>query len=297
RILRRASHVGAASGRGGRSGRDARRARSREPRGGADRLRESARHRDARERRSRGQGDRLAVRHLDAVQLDEGLDRSHARRGCDQRGGVLSAVHRARLRAAQPQHADARPIIARKRADAATAEARRSSAVEFLRLRRQQLQPHLRPRGMKVFVDAIGFAAPGMEDWESARRVLRGEAGYEPKALSLYQPNLLPPNERRRAAPAVRLAFRIAEDAMRTSSFKPSVLATSDADTSILHRLCTALAQPQRAVSPTDFHNSVHNAAAGYWSIAAGAKPPSTSLSAYDASFAAGLLEAATFVV
>ncbi|HZP11205.1 MAG TPA: beta-ketoacyl synthase chain length factor [Nevskiaceae bacterium] len=154
---------------------------------------------------------------------------------------------------------------------------------------------------MKVFVDAIGFAAPGMEDWESARRVLRGEAGYEPKALSLYQPNLLPPNERRRAAPAVRLAFRIAEDAMRTSSFKPSelatVFATSDADTSILHRLCTALAQPQRAVSPTDFHNSVHNAAAGYWSIAAGAKPPSTSLSAYDASFAAGLLEAATFVV
>jgi hypothetical protein len=153
---------------------------------------------------------------------------------------------------------------------------------------------------MKVFVDTIGFAAPGMEDWSAARPVLRGDAAYLPQDLSLYQPNLLPPNERRRAAPAVRLAFRVAEDAMRASAFKPAdlatVFATSDADTSILHRLCTALAQPQRALSPTDFHNSVHNAAAGYWSIAAGAKPPSTSLSAYDASFVAGLVEAATLV-
>ncbi len=154
---------------------------------------------------------------------------------------------------------------------------------------------------IEVFVDAIGFAAPGMEDWASARKVLRGESAYVAQELSTYQPNLLPPNERRRAAPAVRLAFRIAEDAMKTSTFKAAelatVFATSDGDTSILHRLCTALAQPQRAVSPTDFHNSVHNAAAGYWSIAAGAKPPSTSLSAFDASFAAGLLEAATLAV
>jgi hypothetical protein len=36
----------------------------------------------------------------------------------------------------------------------------------------------------------------------------------------------------------------------------------------------------------------VHNAAAGYWSIATGAVGASTVLCAYDASFAAGLLEA-----
>jgi hypothetical protein len=40
----------------------------------------------------------------------------------------------------------------------------------------------------------------------------------------------------------------------------------------------------------------VHNAAAGYWCIAAGSHEPSTSLCAYDASFAAGLLESATQV-
>ncbi len=49
-------------------------------------------------------------------------------------------------------------------------------------------------------------------------------------------------------------------------------------------------------MSPTDFHNSVHNAAAGYWSIAAHAKLSSTSLSAGNASFAAALLEAVALV-
>jgi hypothetical protein len=45
-------------------------------------------------------------------------------------------------------------------------------------------------------------------------------------------------------------------------------------------------------VSPTKFHNSVHNAAAGYWTIAAECTRPYTSLSAGEQSFGAGLLEA-----
>ena len=71
------------------------------------------------------------------------------------------------------------------------------------------------------------------------------------------------------------------------------VFASSDGDGDIVHRLCTALATPAAAVSPTDFHNSVHNAATGYWSIGAHSQAPSTAICAYDGSFAAGLLEAA----
>src|SRR6185436_6052055 len=52
----------------------------------------------------------------------------------------------------------------------------------------------------------------------------------------------------------------------------------------------------EREISPTRFHNSVHNAAAGYWSIATRSREPSTSLCCYDASFAAGLLESAAQV-
>ena len=66
---------------------------------------------------------------------------------------------------------------------------------------------------------------------------------------------------------------------------------SSDGDGEIVHRLCTALASPAAEVSPTDFHNSVHNAATGYWSIGAHSSAPSTALCAYDGSFAAGLLE------
>jgi hypothetical protein len=56
------------------------------------------------------------------------------------------------------------------------------------------------------------------------------------------------------------------------------------------------LALPVREISPTRFSNSVHNAAAGYWSIGTGATPASTVLCAFDGSFCAGLLEALTQV-
>jgi Beta-ketoacyl synthase, N-terminal domain len=52
------------------------------------------------------------------------------------------------------------------------------------------------------------------------------------------------------------------------------------------------LAQSEREVSPTRFSNSVHNAPAGYWSIATGTMSEANVLCAFDASFAAGLLDA-----
>jgi hypothetical protein len=151
-----------------------------------------------------------------------------------------------------------------------------------------------------VYIESLGVAAPGLAGWAQARAVLLGEQAYVAQELETYQPNLLPANERRRATPAVRLAFRVAEEAVTASTILAEdlagVFATAEADTSILHRICTALAEDSRAVSPTDFHNSVHNAAAGYWSIAANAKLPSVTLAAHDATFVAGLIEACGLV-
>jgi hypothetical protein len=152
------------------------------------------------------------------------------------------------------------------------------------------------PAVQPVFVEAVGLAAPGLACWKDGRAVLAGAAPYQPAELAPYAPALLPPNERRRATQIVRLAFRCSEDALAGTPLPAAGLATvfasSDGDTEVMHRINHALAQPARAISPTDFHNSVHNAAAGYWSIAVGAKLPSTSLAAHDASFAAGLTEA-----
>lgn len=150
---------------------------------------------------------------------------------------------------------------------------------------------------LQVSIRAVGLSAPGLPDWHSALPVLRGEIPCRAAEPPPYQPQLLPANERRRATPAIRQAFRVAEDATTRAGLDPaafaSVFASSDADLSIIHRISGALAEPSRRVSPTDFHNSVHNAASGYWSIAIQSRLPSTTLCAYDASFAAGLLEAA----
>lgn len=155
-------------------------------------------------------------------------------------------------------------------------------------------------RFLQFYVEAIGLAAPGLPDWQMASTVLRGEQTFVATELPPYQPERLPANERRRATLVVRQAFRAAEDAIRQSTCDAaelaSVFASSDADMNVLHRICSALAEPSRLVSPTDFHNSVHNAAAGYWSIATRARRTSTSIGAHDSTVAAGLLEAAALL-
>lgn len=154
---------------------------------------------------------------------------------------------------------------------------------------------------MSLYLDAIGVAMPGLDGWPATGAVLRGETPWIAAPLPPHAPDLLPPNERRRATAAVRLAFKVAEQAMAASGLAPSaiasVFASSDADTDVIHRICTALVRDGRAVSPTDFHNSVHNAAPGYWSIATKSTLPSVSLSAWDGVFAAGLVEAAGLVI
>ena len=61
-----------------------------------------------------------------------------------------------------------------------------------------------------------------------------------------------------------------------------------------MHCIFDMLSKNGREVSPTRFHNSVHNAPSGYWSIATKSMASSTSLACFDASFVAGLIEAAT---
>jgi hypothetical protein len=145
-------------------------------------------------------------------------------------------------------------------------------------------------------IKAVGIAAPGLAGWAAAAPVLAGVSPYVAAAETPYAPALLPPNERRRATASVKLAFKAAEDAVIAAGadarLLASVFSSSDADMGVLHRICAALAQVPRVVSPTDFHNSVHNAASGYWSIGVGSMAVTTTVSAHDASFTAGLIEA-----
>ncbi|HEY9146088.1 MAG TPA: beta-ketoacyl synthase chain length factor, partial [Thiobacillus sp.] len=112
----------------------------------------------------------------------------------------------------------------------------------------------------------------------------------------LPAPALLPPAERRRASRVVKLSLAVGLEAVAQASADAAQLATvftaSGADGYNCHALCEQLASDDRQISPTRFHNSVHNAAAGYWGIATGSMAPCQVICAFDASFGAGLLDA-----
>lgn len=149
---------------------------------------------------------------------------------------------------------------------------------------------------LAAFVDGIGVLGPGIPDWPAAAQVLRGDSAWESVPTVLPAPQCLPPAERRRTSAPVRLTLAVGLEATSRAGVDPATLpavfTSSGGDGYNCHEICQVLATDERALSPTRFHNSVHNAAAGYWGIATGATPASNALCAYDASFAAGLLEA-----
>jgi hypothetical protein len=153
---------------------------------------------------------------------------------------------------------------------------------------------------IRLFIEGIGVLGPGLEGWREAQPVLAGEAPYTPRPLQSKPSALLPPAERRRAGATVGLALATGTEALgqagRDAAEMATVFAASGGDGETVHEILTVLASEQRNVSPTRFHNSVHNAPSGYWSVATGSRAPSTSLCAFDDSFAAGLLEAAAQV-
>lgn len=150
---------------------------------------------------------------------------------------------------------------------------------------------------MRACIDGIAVLGPGLAGWRAAAAVLAGAAPYVAVDMPKPATDLLPPAERRRCGEAARLALALGTEALAHAGLAANDVATvftsSSGNGEVVHQICEALAAPEREVSPTRFHNSVHNAPAGYWSIGTGSHAPSTSLAVHPGSFAAGLLEAA----
>jgi len=148
----------------------------------------------------------------------------------------------------------------------------------------------------RAYVEGIGLWSPRLAGWEIAGATLRG--GREPPAPVTTRPAaaLLPPTERRRAPDAVVLALEVAASACAMARRDPqtlaSVFASTYGDPAISDYMCATLAQDGALISPIKFHNSVHNAPAGYWTIATGATAPYTALTAYRHTFGTALLSA-----
>lgn len=153
---------------------------------------------------------------------------------------------------------------------------------------------------MKCRVAGVAVMGPGLPDWRTTRAVISGTQPMREAPTSIGVPNVLSPRERRRASPLVRLALNAADaacvDADMAGDVPACIFASALGDGNTAHAILSALCAPEKLVSPTHFHNSVHNASAGYWSLGVGSHAASTSIAAGDGTFGAGFLKAMMMV-
>lgn len=149
---------------------------------------------------------------------------------------------------------------------------------------------------IELWIEGVGIFAPGLVGWEQAAPVLAGQRPYVPGETPKLVPALLPADMRRRTTDHIRLAVEVASESVRQAQADAATLwtvfATSEGEGTINHYICEEVGKAQPEISPTRFHNSVINAPAGYWCMAVQSQAPSTSLSGFDASVGAGLIEA-----
>jgi Beta-ketoacyl synthase, N-terminal domain len=148
---------------------------------------------------------------------------------------------------------------------------------------------------MEVFVRSVSVWGPGLQGWAASQPILRGAQDYVASEANPPLPTLLSATERRRTGLVARLALSVAQQASEMAGIAPgaipSVFATANGDGAVVHSILEALAAGE-PVSPTQFHNSVHNTAAGYWSIATGSQQPTNCVACHDSTAAAALLKA-----
>ena len=156
------------------------------------------------------------------------------------------------------------------------------------------------PSFQRLYVEGLALWSPALPGWAAAAPALQGlpTPAAEAPLASRPSPALLAANERRRAPDGVLVALEVAAAAVamagRDAASLPSVFTSAHGDLAVVDALCSTLASDPALLSPTRFHHSVHNAASGYWAMATGCHAPSSAVAGFDASFALGLLEAAT---
>ncbi|MDA7418321.1 beta-ketoacyl synthase chain length factor [Xenophilus arseniciresistens] len=148
-----------------------------------------------------------------------------------------------------------------------------------------------------LYIEGPAFWAPTLPGWDTARLALRDAGPVAEPPAKRPSPQMLAAAERRRAPDTVAVALETASASVaaagRNAAELPCVFASAHGDLAINDYMCATLATAPAQLSPIKFHNSVHNAAVGYWTIGTGCQRASNSLAAYEYSFASGLMEAA----
>jgi hypothetical protein len=151
-----------------------------------------------------------------------------------------------------------------------------------------------------VGVDLVGIGAwgPAFNNWAELQALFATPSiGDDLQwATQVPKPEIIPANERRRAPLPVRAAVEVSWQALQQAGLASSdvacVFGSGLGDTEITDYMCRVLTTAEKQLSPTKFHNSVHNAAAGYWTISTGCMKSANSIAAYQNTAGLALLEA-----
>jgi hypothetical protein len=143
-----------------------------------------------------------------------------------------------------------------------------------------------------VYVRSVGLWTPG---FASPEAWCRAEPDAEESA-NTPPARLLEGNLRRRAPGLSRMSVEVFEQAALRAgcdaAVTPSVWATAHGEHTTALRLLKMMLRGEGKLSPTHFHNSVHNTPSGYASIATGNVSSSTTLTGGAELVMSALLEA-----
>lgn len=150
---------------------------------------------------------------------------------------------------------------------------------------------------LKCKIVSVGTWGAHFANFDALRLLLSGGSEMA-EPLKGPKPEIIPANERRRAPLTVRLAVESSWQACEGCGLSPkelaSVFVSGYGDTGLTDYMCRVLASDTKQLSPTKFHNSVHNAPAGYWTISTGATLAANSVAGFHNSVTNALLEAIT---
>jgi len=153
----------------------------------------------------------------------------------------------------------------------------------------------MQARELQCKIAGVGAWGSYFESWDALRALLQGAALPESKNKG-PKPTVIPANERRRAPLSVRLAVESSFQASESANIAPETLAcvfvSGLGDTDLTDYMCKTLASEYKELSPTKFHNSVHNAPAGYWTISTKTMKAANSVAGFEHCVSLTLLEA-----
>lgn len=150
---------------------------------------------------------------------------------------------------------------------------------------------------LRCKVIGLGAWGPGFNQWqELSARLLQDTISDDEWQSVAPKPAVIPANERRRSPLPVKIAVETSSQALEMSGLSSAdvacVFGSGLGDTEITDYMCRVLNTELKQLSPTKFHNSVHNAAAGYWTISSACMKSANSIAAYHETAGMALLEA-----